>query len=202
MAVDMSRQGSVQPARLQVFLSHSSRDAELVEWLASRVRDMGIEPYLAKHDHQGGTQLSDKVLGAIRESAAMLVPLTESAYEAAYVQQEIGAAVASQTLVIVLVDPATPVPDLGMLQGVEWVSFDFANPTAECMADLYATLYRVGQATEIMTPTEGRRAGLTVDFNFEAHLHLEPAELLVAGGIALAVVALLVYTSKSGGLQL
>lgn len=77
----------------QVFISHSSADRPRVEWIAEQARQQGVMPYLAEHDPQPGTLLSDKVRGAIRASDAMIVLLTTSSMESPYVHQEIGVAV-------------------------------------------------------------------------------------------------------------
>lgn len=163
---------------------------------------MGIEPWLAEHDRQPGTALGEKVRLAIRRSTAVLVLLTRSAYESAYVQQEIGAALEAKVLVIPLVDPALKeTMELGMLQGVEWATFDFADPTPECLANLYVTLHYIGTRAAAAT-TKSTSAltgpGLTASVSFQAQLKLEPADLLVAGGVAFLIVALLVLAAKNG----
>ena len=54
--------------RPRVFMSHSSSDAKIMEWVAAQARAMGIDPYVASQDSQPGTLLAEKVTRAITES--------------------------------------------------------------------------------------------------------------------------------------
>lgn len=58
-------------------------------------------------------------------------PTTSSnSVEAPYVHQEIGWALKGKKLIIPLVQPGIPTDRLAMLQGVEYIPFDFQNPQA------------------------------------------------------------------------
>ncbi|MGH9426947.1 MAG: toll/interleukin-1 receptor domain-containing protein [Terriglobia bacterium] len=114
----------------RVFLSHSSTDARWVKWIAANAQQVGIEVYLYEHDPQPGRLLADKVQAAIQSSDALVVLLTGNSQFSAYVQQEIGAAKALNKPVIPLVQPGINQATLAMLQGVEYIPFDFRNPQA------------------------------------------------------------------------
>jgi hypothetical protein len=65
---------------------------------------------------------------AIQDSNALVVLLTANSQFSAYVQQEIGFAEASKKLIIPLVQPGVQAASLAMLEGREYVPFDFRNP--------------------------------------------------------------------------
>lgn len=129
--------------RAQVFISHSSEDKEWVAWIADQARALGIDPYLAEHDPKPGTQLSSKVRQAIRSSEAVLALLTTRSLNSPYVQQEIGVALEQDKLVVPLVHPDLVGADLAMLNGAEYIPFDFASPPSGSAA-LLQQLQRIG----------------------------------------------------------
>ena len=131
----------------QIFISHSSLDRTWVELLAVQARALGIVPYLAEHDPRPGTLLSEKVRGAIRASEAVVVLLTTSSIESPYVHQEIGVALEQGKLVVPLVHPAVVGRSLAMLDGVEYILFDFDAPAVGASA-LIERLREISAAAE------------------------------------------------------
>ncbi len=111
-----------------IFLSHSAADAVWVKWIKVNAQQVGIEVYLYEHDPQPGRLVADKVQGAIRACDALVVLLTANSQFSPYVQQEVGAAKALNKRVIPLVQPGVSQSSLAMLQGVEYIPFDFQNP--------------------------------------------------------------------------
>ncbi|MGO9641881.1 MAG: toll/interleukin-1 receptor domain-containing protein [Candidatus Acidiferrales bacterium] len=114
----------------RVFLSHSSTDAGWVKWIAANAERFGIEVYLYEHDPQPGRLVADKIQAQIQTCDALVVLLTGDSQSSSYVQQEIGAAKALKKPVIPLVQPGVNQASLAMLQGVEYINFDFHNPQA------------------------------------------------------------------------
>lgn len=114
----------------RAFLSHSSGDAELVRALRTSVMGLGIEIYLAEHDVRPGLQLSSKVQRQIEGCDAVIVLLTTSGADSAYVQQEIGYALKSGNPVIPLVEHGLPIQKLAMLNGKEYIELDPDHPDA------------------------------------------------------------------------
>ncbi len=110
-----------------IFFSHSSHDRQWCEWLAADAEKVDITAYLAEHDPQPGKELADKVKHNIKESNALVALLTDNSVASSYVHQEVGYAIAKNKLVIPLVQPGAP-PQLAMLQGIEYIEFDFHNP--------------------------------------------------------------------------
>ena len=111
-----------------IFFSHSMRDRDWCDWLAREARKLGVEAYLAEHDRQPGRQLAAKVEEAIRRSDAVVVLLTESTAASSYVHQEVGYSLAHEKLVIPLVQVGIARSQLAMLDGVEYIEFDFRDP--------------------------------------------------------------------------
>jgi hypothetical protein len=157
------------PLPPQVFLSHSSADADPVEWIAAQVQAVGLHPYLAERDIQPGRPIADKVREAIAGSATLLVLLTDSGDSSRYVQQEIGAAVQSGRRVIALVEHMVVQEPLAMLDGIEHIQFDRGD-LATVSASLTTAL--LGIASPRVQPLAGAyvsspRPALAASFHAE-----------------------------------
>jgi len=124
---------------LEVFLSHATADTAQVELVARQIKALGITVFLAEHDPQPGTVLADKVRAAIHRSKAFVVLVTSTSINSAYVQQEVGIAHESSTPIIPLVEKGVDTRGLGILQGLEYLEFDPANP-ADAMAKMTQSL--------------------------------------------------------------
>ncbi len=111
-----------------IFFSHSNSDRQWCEWLAADAEKVEITVYLAEHDEQPGGLLADKVKRNISKCNALVVLLTDNSVASSYVHQEVGYALGKKKLVIPLVQPGTSPAQLAMLQGVEYIEFDFHNP--------------------------------------------------------------------------
>jgi hypothetical protein len=61
-----------------VFLSHSSKDSDWVDWMQKHAAALGVNLYLAEHEHRAGENLGEKVLSAIDRCIAMIVLLTSN----------------------------------------------------------------------------------------------------------------------------
>jgi hypothetical protein len=85
-----------------VFVSHSSRDTELIAHTRSVAAHARVSLYLAEHDNQAGRSIAQKVQENIDRSDAVLVLLTHAGYSSTYVQQEIGYALRARKVVIPL----------------------------------------------------------------------------------------------------
>lgn len=89
---------------------------------------MGVESYLAEHDQRAGESLSGKVEAALRDSDLVVAILTPAGYDSRYVQQELGLARGTGTLVIPLVHPSLQASDLGLFNDTEYIRFDPDEP--------------------------------------------------------------------------
>ncbi|MBZ5552715.1 MAG: toll/interleukin-1 receptor domain-containing protein [Acidobacteriia bacterium] len=130
-----------------IFLSHSSSDKEWVKWIAANAQQVGIEVYLYEHDPQPGRLVADKLQAAIHVCDSLVVLITGNSQFSPYVQQEIGSAKALNKPVIPLVQPGIGQSSLAMLQGEEYIPFDFASPE-HAMSALLDYLQRAKQSKE------------------------------------------------------
>ena len=112
-----------------LFLSHSSADHELAEWVAASLQGPEINAWLCEYDVRPGVSLTEKVQHQLTVCDAVVVLLTMHSQSSAFVQQEIGFANAKGKLVIPVVEPGVSQSSLAMLEGREYVLFDFNNPT-------------------------------------------------------------------------
>ena len=112
----------------KIFISHSGADRQWVEQIDVIAKNSGIDTYLYEHDPQPGKSVAEKVKQAIQNSDALVVLLTYNSQFSPYVQQEIGFAEARGMRIIPLVQPSIPERSLAMLEGREYIPFDFYNP--------------------------------------------------------------------------
>jgi hypothetical protein len=127
------------PPRPKVFLSHATSDTEHVSLVKKQIEAMGITLYLAEHDPKAGTNLAQKVIDAIHRCQAVVVLITTASFNSAYVHQEVGIARESGKWVIPVIEKGVDTRNLGILQGVEHIELDLAQP-AETMASITANL--------------------------------------------------------------
>lgn len=156
----------------KVFLSHSSVDRKWVSLIATNAEHVGIEVYLYEHDPQPGRLVADKIETAIQSCDALVVLLTGNSELSPYVQQEVGYAKALKKVVVPLVQPGVSQEKLAMLQGIEYIQFDFQNPQPGL-----ATLLEYLQKAKL--GKEESQALLAVGALVEtaAHARLSPAEI-------------------------
>jgi TIR domain len=115
---------------VSIFFSHSTKDRSWCALLAMEAAKVGVTPYLAEHDPRPGTDLAAKVSSNISKSQGVVVLLTQNTANSAYVHQEVGWAMARGKLVIPLVQPGIADAQLAMLNGLEYIPFDFEHPQA------------------------------------------------------------------------
>lgn len=130
-----------------VFLSHSSADGQLARWIADHSGAVGIEVYLFEGDVQPGTNISEKLKREIQRADAVVVLLTQHSQASAYVQQEIGFAEAHGKLIVPILCAEYQTSQLAMLQGREYVSFDYRDPQTS-LQGLLSFLVEKKQAKE------------------------------------------------------
>lgn len=114
----------------RVFLSHSYSDRAVVAAIHDQLAASGIEVWISEQHPEPGSQVSEKILEAIRQTDVLVVLLTEASSVSQYVQQEIGAALIAKKPVVPLATFDVPPDRLGMLAGVEWLRVDPSNANA------------------------------------------------------------------------
>ena len=116
------------PISYRVFVSHSAADRAAVSHIMMACHGVGVEPYIFEHDQRPGQSVAEKIQRQIIECDAVVVLLTKESADSAYVQQEIGFALAHGKPVLPLVEDGVSERTLAMLKGVEWVTFDPSKP--------------------------------------------------------------------------
>jgi hypothetical protein len=157
-----------------VFLSHNAADAQWVKLIAENASRVGIEVYLYEHDLRPGQMVAEKVQTAIKDCDALVVLLTANSQFSAYVQQEVGSAKALQKPVIPLVEPGFDRRCLAMLEGIEYIRFEFQNPGPGLAALLeYLQKAKLGKEESMALLAVGALVETA------AHAKLSPTELHV-----------------------
>jgi hypothetical protein len=171
----------------QVFISHSSKDKPWVDWIAREIEALGVHAYLAQHDPKPGEPLSEKVRREIAKSDVVVVLLTVNAYSSPYVQQEIRAATDQGKLIIPLVHPDIEGQSLAMLDGQEYIAFDFQGPP-NGSADL------ISRVREIATQADER-----AQENAQKVRRERIFDGVIIAGLVLGVLYLAVHTPEGAG---
>lgn len=112
----------------KVFLSYSSKDNNIANYIHSNAKLLGIDVLLAEKHFTPGVQLSQKVAYLISTSDCTIVLLTPNSQRSTYVQQEIGLSKAYNKLIIPIICPGFDETSLAVLEGVEYVKWDQNNP--------------------------------------------------------------------------
>jgi len=131
----------------KVFLSHSTKDADLVNSITRAADELGIEIYVAEQDKHPGTPIVDKIQRNITNSQTIVVLLTPTGLGSQYLQQEIGFAKRDGKLIIPIKHPKVITEDLAMLEGIEYIPLDPQNPE-EALSDLTDYLAKLKTARD------------------------------------------------------
>jgi len=109
-----------------VFLSHSTKDLDIVNELAKWLRLNGVVVHIASSQIQAGEPLSKKVSSLLESSDCVLAILTLNGARSEWVNQEIGYAIRRGILVVPVVEEGVKVK--GFLASLEYIPFDRRNP--------------------------------------------------------------------------
>jgi len=111
---------------MKVFISHSTKDMNIVNGFVNILRSKGIEAYMAVSDVQPGTDLWGKIESNMRSSSCVLTILTRDGSRSEMVNQEIATANTLKIPVVPIVEKGVRLK--GVLEGKEYVEFDRNNP--------------------------------------------------------------------------
>jgi hypothetical protein len=163
---------------------------------------VGITPYIDERDNELGRYHAPAIREAIRRSAAVLVLLTEAAYNSRYVSHEIGAAVQEGRLVVALVDPILQGRDFAMLEGVQVLWFDYQDPVPSIPA-LSAALTRIvstaANTREAVTSSTSQSQSIQMSWSFDAQLNLTPGQALFGIVVVALIIGGLIWAAQNGG---
>ena len=114
---------------VKVFISHSTKDFQLVVTLGNYLNTYGIEGYIAERDYQLGTQLSQKIMQNIDTSEYFLVVYTINGKYSEFISQEIGYWLGKKGYNNLIPFVAKGVNPKAFLCGIEYIELDPLNPT-------------------------------------------------------------------------
>ncbi|MDD5691634.1 MAG: toll/interleukin-1 receptor domain-containing protein [Candidatus Omnitrophica bacterium] len=111
---------------MKVFISHSTKDMDLVNDFTNILKHRGIEAYVALSDARPGLDLWEKIESNIKDSNCVLAILTQNGSRSEIVNQEIATAKALYIPFIPIVEKGITLK--GLLAGREYIEFDKSNP--------------------------------------------------------------------------
>lgn len=85
------------------FIGYSSTDEELARFVEVHLRAQGLDVFLASVSLQPGQRWSEAIWSSLKASPWVVFLASRSACQSAYVQQELGAALASEKRIIPIV---------------------------------------------------------------------------------------------------
>jgi hypothetical protein len=128
---------SKSASRLSVFISYSSRDAEVAQKIYNHLELISeIKPSLDRIDTSPGDQIVEKVTKIIKSSAKLIVLISPHSVRAPWVAFELNAALyqhltkgGRSNVIPVLVEPVSELPtEFHIIDDIEYVPFTAADP--------------------------------------------------------------------------
>jgi hypothetical protein len=112
----------MQPAP-SAFICHASSDVAIADKIADRLEREGVATWVAPRSIRAGIPYADAIVQGIRDSASMVVLLTEDANRSSFVHREIErAASLSKHLILLRLDPVLPEKGLELfLSSIQWI---------------------------------------------------------------------------------
>ncbi len=86
---------------MQIFLSHSSKEAAIAEQICERLEQNGIKCFIAPRDIRPGKEYAEEIINGIDQSAAMVLLMSKNANSSPHVLREVEHAVSSGTPILV-----------------------------------------------------------------------------------------------------
>ena len=135
-------------AAFNVFLSHSMRpvDLPLLRGVCDHLSHYGIAYFLAERDWRFGEHLPAKIENTIKRSNCVLAFLTRDGEAAAYVNQEIGAALSAKKPVIPISEKGADLA--GFRPGLDYVELDRHAPQ-DCATKLSSRLNQLEASADV-----------------------------------------------------
>lgn len=121
---------------MHIFLSHSSKDADVAERICEQLEKNGTKCFIAPRDIRPGKEYAEEIINGIDESAAVILLMSENANRSPHVLREVEHAVSGGTPILVykLEDVALSKSMEYFLMTHQWVS----SKPQEDYADLIA----------------------------------------------------------------
>jgi len=115
---------------IKIFISHSTKDIEIVQFLEKILKTYGYTPYIAERDYQAGKPLSQKIMNNIDNSNYFLIIYTDNGKKSGFVNQEIGYWIKAYKYENLIPLVEKDIIQEGFLSGLEYIEIDPLNPGA------------------------------------------------------------------------
>ncbi|TET19315.1 toll/interleukin-1 receptor domain-containing protein [Candidatus Bathyarchaeota archaeon] len=109
-----------------VFVSHSTKDMDIVNELAKWLELNGVVAHVAQLQTEAGKPLAETISEGLESSNCVLAILTKDGARSKWVNQEIGYAKRAGKMVVPIVEEGVRVK--GFLESLEYIPFDRRNP--------------------------------------------------------------------------
>ena len=86
---------------MQIFLSHSSKDAVIAGQICEQLEKNGAKCFIAPRDIRPGKEYAEEIINGIDKSAAMVLLMSQNANSSPHVLREVEHAVSSGTPILV-----------------------------------------------------------------------------------------------------
>lgn len=106
----------------KIFISHSTKDLDLVDMIAEIIKQRGAFPYISGKDESPGMTIKDQVKANIKDSKCVFVVLTKDGANAEWVSTEIGIAIGMDKIIIPFIEKGVTLPDA--LVDIKYITFD------------------------------------------------------------------------------
>ena len=130
---------------MKVFISHSTKDMDIVERFRKLIEPK-IETYVAAKDPQPGKPLWAKIEANIKGSNYLVAIMTRNGSRSEMVQSEIATARANKIPVIPIIEEGVSLK--GILAGIEYITFDNNHPD-QALKDASIYLSKLKKQTDI-----------------------------------------------------
>lgn len=110
-----------QPGHFRVFISHLARDKKKASALQRSLRNFGITSFVAHEDIQPSREWQKEIEKALLTMDALVALLTPGFHESLWTDQEVGAALGRERLIIPIRAGSDPYGFIGKYQGLQAV---------------------------------------------------------------------------------
>ena len=86
---------------MQIFLSHSSKDAAVAEQICEKLEKNGVKCFIAPRDIRPGKEYAEEIINGIDEASALVLLMSQNANSSPHVLREVEHAVSSSTPILV-----------------------------------------------------------------------------------------------------
>lgn len=166
---------------MNVFISHSSADAEIAEKICALIESKGKKCFIAPRDIRSGKEYAEELMNGIDNSEAMVLLMSNSANQSPHVLREVERAVSKSVPILVYkLEEVEPTKSMEyFLMTHQWVNAKQKGDYSEIMNFVY------NREMPLPASNDGKKAAQT-------ETKKKPRKTFLAAGVAILFVILLV----------